>query len=128
MTNEKQKNKQEKVNSCSCVCFFFCLFLHFIIKNKSVFLYFTIHFAFPNEEASIFSPSLTKKGNSNLVVSLVFKGYLKSRGGCWVVDRAIGPLDNWDGEVGREHRTFLGGRESAEDGLSLGVSFFLLFL
>lgn len=47
MTKENNKISKEKVNSCSCVCFF-CLFLHFIIKNKSVFLYFTIHFEHPH--------------------------------------------------------------------------------
>lgn len=126
MTNAKKKNKQRK-SQLVFVCLFFCLFLHFIIKNKSVF--FVLYYTFrTSHRGSINHQSITdKKGNSNLVVSLVFKGYLKSRGGSWVVEGAIGPMDNWDGGVGRQHRTYLRGRESAEGGLSLGFSFLFCF-
>lgn len=66
-------------------------------------MYFTIQFKHPHR-GSINHQSITdKKGNSNLVVSLVFKGYLKKTRvvvGSWVVEGAIRNLDK--GVEGKE--------------------------
>lgn len=83
-STKKKEVDVRKKSTLVCV-FFFCLFLHFIIKNKSVFvLYNTIQH--PHRGSINHQSSTDKKRNSFLVVSLdfffflPFKGFLKKTG------------------------------------------------
>lgn len=90
------------------MCVFFCLFLHFVIKNKSVFCTLQYNSNIPTEEASIISPTLTRKETLILMFLLfcLFKGNKKGvaggQGGArtWVRERQM--------KSGRqEHKTYL---------------------
>lgn len=73
---QKEVDVRKKSTLVFVCCFFFCLFLHFIIKNKSVFvLYNTIQH--PHRGSINHQSSTDKERNSFLVVSLVFLTFFR---------------------------------------------------
>lgn len=101
---QKEVDVRKKSTLVFVCCFFFCLFLHFIIKNKSVFvLYNTIQH--PHRGSINHQSSTDKERNSFLVVSLVFltffRVFKKKKQGWWGEDVEGGGFSQEDRDLGQ---------------------------
>jgi len=131
---QKEVDVRKKSTLVFVCCFFFCLFLHFIIKNKSVFvLYNTIQH--PHRGSINHQSSTDKERNSFLVVSLVFLTFFRvfkkktglvggGRGGWRVFSGGPGP---WT-RVYRDQVRWAGTQNiSGEEKICRGCGLFFVF-
>lgn len=135
---QKEVDVRKKSTLVFVCCFFFCLFLHFIIKNKSVFvLYNTIQH--PHRGSINHQSSTDKERNSFLVVSLVFLTFFRvfkkktglvggGRGGWRVFSGGPGPWTRvYRDQVRRAGTQNISGEEKICRGCGLFFVFFFFF-